>query len=66
MRVFAVDSGLCEYRELDAAVCDELLDFFVRFRLLSAEFVGGEREDLETLRVVLLVKGDELLVVSFG
>ena len=65
MGVFSIDGGLGEDRELHTALSNELLDLLIGLGLLTSKLVRGESEDLESLLVVLFVKGNELLVVSF-
>ena len=62
--ILAVDLDLLEAGELGAEVhLAELMDAFIGARSLLSELVAGEVENLETLAVVLLVKGLQLVVL---
>src|SRR5262249_11298186 len=54
---FSLDDDLGEEREADLVLAGaKLFDFLVSARFLTAELVGWEREDLEALIFVFLVK----------
>jgi len=54
VRLRALHRDLREEGEADLLLGAERLDLLVRARLLLAELVGGEREDLEAAGLILL------------
>jgi len=62
----SVDIDLAEHGELDTILGCKLLDICLWLRLLFPELVARKGQNLEALCVVLIVQGDELLVVLVG
>lgn len=66
MGMLAVDGRLGEHGEFDTKFGNKFLNFLVGLGFLFSKFVRGEGENFKALIVVFFVKGDKLLVVSFG
>lgn len=67
MSVSAIDLDLGEDREANVELAgDEFPDLVFRATFLLTELVAGKSPDLEALCFVLVVDGDELLVVAAG